>query len=187
MQQQQQQHSAERPGEELWKAWESKIATSFPRANAMSTQALADLLEAHPNELVLLDVRGPPEYLVSRLHGSAIRLDDSNSDLGEIKQLLANKPNATVVCYCSIGFRSSKLAQRLVDSNEFPTNKIYNLKGGLFQWANENRPLVKVDEDTYEVVPATGAHPYNAAFGQMLEAKYHVYPENHEGSWCVVS
>ncbi|KAH9255300.1 hypothetical protein BASA81_006740 [Batrachochytrium salamandrivorans] len=181
------QQTAERPGEEMWKAWESKIATSFPRANPMSTQALASLLEAHPEEVVLLDVRGAPEYLVSRLHESAIRLDDSNFNLNEIKQLLEHKPNATVVCYCSIGFRSSKLAQTLVDSNEFPTNKIFNLQGGLFQWANENRPLVKVDEDTYEVIPALGAHPYNSTFGQMLDAKYHMYPENHEGSWCVVS
>jgi 3-mercaptopyruvate sulfurtransferase SseA len=39
---------------------------------------------------------------------------------------------------------------------------VYNLEGGLFQWANEGRPIVRGSEQVHEV------HPFNRIWGLLL-------------------
>ncbi len=65
----------------------------------------------------------------------------------------------TVVLYCSVGVRSSKAAAKLVRSGRA---NIFNLKGSIFWWANEGRPLIANDH-TVNVV-----HPYNEHWGVLL-------------------
>lgn len=175
----------ERPGEEIWRVWEAKIKDNFPRAKAMTTEELATKL-ANDDTILVLDVRGEPEHKISKLHATAIRFDDGSGSLDEIQRLMHEKNKNTVVCYCSIGYRSSKLAQRIVDSGQFDSIGVYNLQGGLFQWANDKRELVCVDAEG-NVIKAEGAHPYNATFGQMLAPELHKYPDGGEWWYCVVS
>jgi len=63
------------------------------------------------------------------------------------------------VTYCSVGYRSAKMAQRL--RNAGYTN-VQNLEGSIFEWANEHRPLVRDGEPTKQV------HPYSALRGHLL-------------------
>ena len=48
--------------------------------------------------------------------------------------------NTPIVVYCSVGYRSEKIGEKLRKAGY--TN-VTNLFGGLFTWANENRPLKK--------------------------------------------
>ncbi|RUS80890.1 hypothetical protein EGW08_011361, partial [Elysia chlorotica] len=90
------------------------------------------------------DARPEEEYKVSHLENSH-RVDFENSDVSalvsQLEESLKDKKNPTVVCYCSVGYRSSMVAKNLEQfyktSGKTPVPEIYNLSGSLFQWANE--------------------------------------------------
>jgi len=42
--------------------------------------------------------------------------------------------------------------------------QVYNIEGGLFKWANENRPMVDGKGQS-----TVSAHPYNSVFGKLLK------------------
>ena len=116
------------------------------------------------NNLVVFDVREPEEFAVSHLDG-AIQIDPDmtpNEFSEEINNITDGK---TVVFYCSVGWRSSELAER-VDSvlKEHGLSESYNLTGGLFQWHNENRPLTSNQE-----IDTNAIHPYNSYWGQLID------------------
>lgn len=77
----------------------------------------------------------------------------------------------TVVCYCSVGYRSSNVAQKLLRAHKHSGGegkgaeplRIYNLEGGMFQWACEGRGLTN---EAGEKVPVV--HPYSTFWGMLL-------------------
>ena len=78
-----------------------------------------------------------------------------------------------VVCYCSVGYRSSALAQQLQYELEKPVYQdmksklvIYNLEGSIFKWANERKDLE--DNKGRKTVLV---HPYNIIWGKLLNAE----------------
>ena len=68
--------------------------------------------------------------------------------------------------YCSVGYRSAKVAQQLQQKGY---KNVFNLNGGIFQWANQGKPIFK-DKHPVKVV-----HPYNFFWGKLLKSKYHHY------------
>ena len=81
--------------------------------------------------------------------------------------------SVTVVCYCSVGYRSSALAQQLQYELEKPVYRemkskimIYNLEGSIFKWANEGKDLEDNRGKKTIVV-----HPYNLIWGKLLNAE----------------
>ncbi|OWF41142.1 uncharacterized protein LOC110462874 isoform X1 [Mizuhopecten yessoensis] len=131
-------------------------------------------------KLVILDCRPEEEYAVSHLEG-AIRVD-FDKEVNEIVKTLPEhlQPverlvNTDIVCYCSIGYRSSTVADKLQkyfrkNSGSLPSGPDFptavNLEGSLFQWANEGRPMVDSNGQ-----PTSFAHPYNAMWGKLLNAE----------------
>lgn len=67
-----------------------------------------------------------------------------------------------MIVYCSIGWRSSALAQRLQAAG---FTNVANLHGSLFAWAAEGRPL----ESNGAV--ARVVHPYSPQYGFLLPAR----------------
>jgi rhodanese-related sulfurtransferase len=106
--------------------------------------------------LQLLDVREPAEFAVSHLPG-AIRVNPSASAREVTPRLNSGRP---VIVYCSVGYRSSRLAERLIAAG---VPRVSNLDGSIFAWANEGRPLVS------DAGPVRRVHPYNAFFGRLLK------------------
>ena len=132
------------------------VDETFPDVDTISTGELASWLgDASRPAPQLLDAREAPEYAVSRIPG-AIRVDPG-SDVATLAAML--DPDRPVVIYCSVGYRSSELAQRLADHTGLSPQ---NLTGSIFKWANEGRPL----ENTAGA--AQHVHPYNDYFGRML-------------------
>ena len=65
---------------------------------------------------------------------------------------------------------SGELARRLKAREEhrpFLIDVRSNLKGSIFKWANEGRPLVQDGKPTHQV------HPYNKYWGRLLDQSYH--------------
>lgn len=95
----------------------------------------------------LLDTRSLEEYKVSHLKNSKhIGFPVSeNVSLGFSKE-------DTVVVYCSVGWRSAKVAENLKQEGYL---HVYNLYGGIFEWKAQGLPLFIEGKQT-ELV-----HPYN--------------------------
>jgi rhodanese-related sulfurtransferase len=133
-----------------------EITAKFNTVPQISTSELAAWL-ADPNREppLLLDVREPEEYAVSHLP-DAIRISpDASADQLRDKIDLSRP----LVLYCSIGYRSSALAEQLIAAGAI---QAMNLEGSIFKWANEGRPMLRDRSATNKV------HPYNQRFARML-------------------
>src|SRR5580704_19234763 len=135
------------------------VRVRFWNVPHISTKDLARWLadDSRPKP-VLLDVRTPAEYAVSHLPG-AQRIDPDAQISPTLERLPVDRP---IVTYCSIGYRSAELAQRLIGAGRRNT---YNLEGSIFQWANEGRPLERDGK------PVDTVHPYNDSWGKMLDPR----------------
>jgi rhodanese-related sulfurtransferase len=109
---------------------------------------------------LLIDVRTREEYEVSHLPG-AVWAKTSGQIASALRGASDRQP---IVLYCSVGVRSSKAAAQLMRSGR--TN-VFNLKGSIFEWANEDRPL------TANGRPAHVVHPYNQRWGVLLDSRLH--------------
>ncbi len=101
----------------------------------------------------LLDVRKPEEFAVSHLRG-AVRVDPERPDLDRIP-----RDHRPIVVYCSVGWRSGNLGALLRERGH---ERVYNLTGGIFAWANEGRPVWAHGRRAQKV------HPYDDEWGQLL-------------------
>lgn len=104
---------------------------------------------------VLLDARTREEYAVSHIRG-ARRVDPDRPQLDSLDL----PEGARVVVYCSVGYRSADIAAQLKDRG---VTNVYNLLGGIFEWANEGCPLYRGSERVQQV------HPYDATWGAMVD------------------
>jgi len=150
------------------RAMKRVIRARFPSVQQIACSQLAALLNNAASPL-LLDVRQVVEYNVSHIAGARHVLP--NSDPRAVLRLIhrclpavvsADIVAPAVVLYCSAGYRSSALADALIQAG-FPRNRLANLEGSLFEWANEQRPMQCVNG-----LPTTLVHPYNSVFGRML-------------------
>lgn len=129
----------------------------FPAVKQLSTTNLAAwLADSSRPQPQLLDVRTPKEFAVSHLPGAQLISPDAKA----VDVLAKLEPKRPVVVYCSVGYRSSKLAERLQAAGMV---QVMNLEGSIFAWANEDRALEQDGQ------PATQLHPYNKRYGQMLK------------------
>lgn len=129
-----------------------------------------DIAHATPDELaglraageafLLLDVRPRKEFEVSHLPG-AIQIDPGAS-ISDVKILLAGtRPGTPIIVYCSVGRRSSRLGSRIAD--RLDGHEVINLRGGVFAWHNQDRPLENAAGTTSAI------HPYNDTWGKLIE------------------
>jgi len=68
--------------------------------------------------------------------------------------------DAPIVIYCSVGYRSEKIGEKLQKAGY---KNVINLWGGIFDWANLKLPLVNEDEEK-----VTSVHPYDENWGRWL-------------------
>jgi rhodanese-related sulfurtransferase len=144
---------------ETWSEVLPIVRRRFPGVRQISTRELAEWLASKDREHPLLvDARTEEEYGVSHLAG-ARRAGDVES-----VRRLATDATRPIVVYCSVGYRSSALAERLQRAG---FTKVFNLEGSIFAWANEQRPLWR-GKERVEVV-----HPFDAKWGQLLDQRWH--------------
>ncbi|MBD79514.1 MAG: rhodanese [Crocinitomicaceae bacterium] len=113
---------------------------------------------------IYLDAREQNEYKVSHIEG-AIWVGYDHFQKDSLKSI--NKDQKIVV-YCSVGYRSEKIAEKLI---KMGYTDVANLYGGLFEWSNQKLPLVCGDSNK----PTIKIHPYNALWGQWITYGEKVY------------
>lgn len=113
-------------------------------------------------EVIILDAREPSEFAVSHIE-NAIAIGYENADTTLFDQLPKDKK---IVVYCSVGYRSEKIAERL-QSEGF--KDVSNLYGGIFEWKNAGYDVVNDSGKTNNV------HAFNKKWGIWLNRGNKVY------------
>ena len=131
-----------------WWVVEKDIAIKYPSVDHIKGEDAVEQL----SESLIVDVREPEEYSVSHIPGAI--------NITEVKEIvaMAKKVERPVIVYCSVGYRSSAIAELVQDQGI----SIQNLERSLFGWANLGLPLENISGKT-ELV-----HPYNESWGRLL-------------------
>ncbi len=117
---------------------------------AMPSQLLAD------TNAIILDARELKEYNVSHISG-AIYVGYDNFVVQKVHAISKDKP---VYVYCSIGYRSEKIGEKLKAAG---FKNVYNLYGGIFNWKNSGYPVVNNTQKEVNVV-----HGYNNDWSKWI-------------------
>lgn len=139
---------------ETFESIKEAIRKKFPGVNQISTVELAAWL-ADTNRPVplLVDVRAADEFAVSHLRAAR-----NLTSVEEVRATLRTNAQPVVV-YCSVGYRSSALGEKMQRAG---LTNVVNLEGSLFQWANERRPLYRGTNEVREI------HGYNRKWSKLL-------------------
>lgn len=122
----------------------------------LSVASVAQNLAHYP---VFIDAREWNEYAVSHVKG-AIWVGYKDFDFSRLEKVQKNVP---IVVYCSVGYRSEKIAEKLIAAG-YP--QAANLYGGIFEWVNRKQALVDLEGH-----PTDKVHAYNKMWGTWLQIK----------------
>jgi rhodanese-related sulfurtransferase len=143
-----------------WSSVDQWIALRYTDVDSISTAELATLLDQKPSSaiarrIVLLDIREANEFAVSRIPNARHVAPSTVNDYA--RRELANIDRAQlIVVYCAVGVRSAQAARNL---KAIGFTNVRNLRGSIFQWANESRVLEGA---------AQRVHPFDSHWGRLL-------------------
>ena len=141
---------------------QSQVHRDYTNIGHLSTSTLVDMF-SHKEDVLLLDVRERDEFAVSHIAG-AQRVDPGIWSSTFLKQFGDKVKGKTVVFYCSVGVRSSRLATRVQTAlKKQGAQHVFNLDGGVFAWHNEARALVNGQGATDYV------HPFDGTWGKLVK------------------
>jgi rhodanese-related sulfurtransferase len=107
-------------------------------------------------EIIILDAREPEEFQISHLPGAKYIGYDNFSE----EKLIHLAKDSKIVVYCSIGYRSEKIAERIRRAG---FTNVYNLYGSIFEWANLGYQLIDNNNETTNLV-----HTYNSRWSKWV-------------------
>lgn len=140
----------------------------LPVVNAIVRLQFPEIQQISPDELnkwlqdsgrsapLILDVRTEEEFIVSHLPDA--RRVDPDAEGFELKDLI--NTGRPMVVYCSVGYRSSALAEQLRRAG---SSNVFNLEGSIFAWANSEYALALPTSASDAQV-----HPYNEFAARLL-------------------
>eukprot|EP01084_Bolivina_argentea_P125485 222326_1 len=148
------------------------IEKKYSNISHISTNDLYNKInsENDNSEVVILDIREEKEYSTSHIK-DAIWISPKTTPQN-IMNTIKNKYNVSddnkdnnldIYCYCSVGYRSSHMTQKLQTHG---INNVHNLQGSIFKWVNEGKPIVDKNGNNVNKV-----HTYNILFGLLLDDK----------------
>lgn len=135
------------------------VRSRFADVTHLTTAQLAAwLADSERQPPLLLDVRSAAEYAVSRLPG-AQRVDPDCT----AEEVIAKVPaDRSWVMYCSVGYRSAHMAQRLLRAG---VTTVANLDGAIFSWITEGRELQSEQSEVR-------VHPYSRIAARLLRPEH---------------
>jgi rhodanese-related sulfurtransferase len=135
------------------KEFDKKVASwlsfTIPTVNPEGVKKMSDAL--------ILDAREKKEYDVSHLP-NAVFIGYNHFEKEVMKDVDKKKP---IVVYCSIGYRSEKIGEKL---KKLGFTNVYNLYGSIFEWINEGNTVVDNQGNSTKKV-----HTFNKNWGQWVD------------------
>ncbi|MGI9477997.1 MAG: rhodanese-like domain-containing protein [Hyphomicrobiaceae bacterium] len=139
-----------------------QTAARHARVQHIMAGDLAKLQQQTGGNLLILDVREKEEHAVSRLPG-ATRVAPSISATEFMRAFADRLGDRVVVLYCSVGVRSTQLADRIQRAARAAgARAVYNLAGGAFHWHNQSRPMVD------SAGPTRLVHPFSWRWSKLV-------------------
>jgi rhodanese-related sulfurtransferase len=120
-------------------------------------------LIAKGEKLIILDTRAPEEYNVSHLKDARFLNYESYST----EDLLLLPKNEKIIVYCSVGYRSERVGEKL---QKLGFKNVYNIYGGIFEWKNEGLATFNRHNQATDSV-----HTYNKSWSKWLQKGIKVY------------
>lgn len=115
------------------------------------------------SKTILLDARSYREFEISHLPGAIwVGYDEFPA-----QSLHGLAKDAEVVVYCSLGVRSEKIAEQLI---QMGFKDVKNLYGGLFEWKNSGKAVIDLQGQ-----PTERVHAFSKIWGQWLHRGEKVY------------
>ena len=149
------------PAAESLDGIQAEIVSDFKTVNQLSAK---EVLALDPGKTLILDIREPEEFAVSRLPG-AIRINPKSNAQSALLQI-GDVTDKNVIVYCSVGVRSSLFAKRAQDALRAKgAASVSNLEQGIFGWHNNKRALVDSNGETDAV------HPYDENWGRYVKRR----------------
>jgi rhodanese-related sulfurtransferase len=111
---------------------------------------------------IFLDARELAEYKVSHIQG-AMHVGYDKLNLAVLKKI---PKNAEIIVYCSVGYRSEKVTEKL---QKMGYSNAKNLYGGIFEWRNAGYEVYNLKGKTEQT------HAYNKDWGIWLSKGQKVY------------
>lgn len=133
----------------------SLISHSIP---TLSTSEIKKIRSAH-----LLDCREKEEFEVSHIKGALY----VGYNQFKKKNLPPINLNDTIITYCSIGYRSEKIAEKL---KKMGYTNVYNYFGSIFDWVNKGNPVYNLNNHKTDSI-----HCYSKVWGIWLQKGIKVY------------
>jgi rhodanese-related sulfurtransferase len=130
--------------------------------DTVHVQVLEREIESSGN-IYILDTREEEEYLVSHIPG-AIPVGFNQFESTVFDSI---PKDASLITYCSVGYRSEKIGKRL---EKMGYSNVRNLYGGIFAWKNAGMSVVSPSGETTDSV-----HTYNRSWSLFLEEGIKVY------------
>jgi len=144
------------------KVSDAKFAEELSGLLSHSVPEITAQEAAAKRNVVFLDSRKADEFEVSHIKG-AIRVGFSDFKMKHVKGL---DKNAEIIVYCSVGYRSEKISEKLLKAG---FTNVSNLYGGIFEWVHEGNAVENSEGNTEEV------HTYNEEWSQWLTKGKKVY------------
>ena len=134
------------------------------RVENLTTDELAAMLVGAEPPL-LFDIRTAGEFEKSRI-ATAVRLDPDTGQDDFAARYAALVAERHLVFYCSIGQRSTELLERVESvCRKAGAKSCRNLRGGIFRWYNEGKPVVDASGMTNDI------HGYDPVWAVMVERR----------------
>lgn len=135
-------------------AFEEEVAKYI--VYAVPTISVADA-HADMEKFVFLDAREQEEYDVSHIpQAKYIGYDDF--DFSHLDDVAKDQP---IVIYCSIGYRSEKIGEKLKKAGY---TDVHNLYGSIFEWVNQHYPIVNaLGSEVHKL------HTYNKKWSKWVQ------------------
>ena len=114
-------------------------------------------------DVIYLDARERNEFEVSHIK-HAVWIGYEDFDLARLNRI---SKEDTIIVYCSVGYRSEKIAEQLI-ANGY--ENVSNLYGGIFEWKNQDHDVVNENG-----MPTDSVHAFDKTWGRWLNEGVKVY------------
>ncbi len=111
----------------------------------------------------ILDTREKKEFNISSIENARF-VGYENFDLTSIEDI---PKDANVLIYCSVGYRSEKVAEKMIKNG---WANVSNLYGGIFEWKNQGGTVVDSTGS-----PTSRVHAFDKTWGRFLKKGEKVY------------
>ena len=135
----------------------------FPDVSNISTEEVSHLDQ---DRTILVDTRKREEYDVSFIPRAVhLKFPATEEDVTKFVSDHVREDIENIVCYCSLGYRSSIVAgmfSKQLQEQNMTSIHVYNLEGSIFKWVNEGRAVHNPSLETVHY-----SHPFNLMWGLL--------------------